>query len=484
MSRVLATGAVVVSMAILYSCGGPSAATAPSPSVAPPSPRWGSSLAYDEANRDLVLFGGSSPSGSLNETWTWDGKDWRRYEVRPAPPRGMTSLLAYDPTHRDVLLFGSLRQADSWVNGTWTWNGSSWQELRPQHEPAVTPDWEPTMASDPVSGTVLLLGFIQVRSGSTATMQPQTWSWNGKDWMELSPALSPQAPGQLISGGSRLYMTGASPVAAPGSDAGGMWQWDGSQWTFTATPSYPSGPAAFDQGNATIVLFNRDTWTWAGSKWVRQHPTDHPEAMGYMAYFPPLRKVVMWGDVTGRASNAMWAWDGTNWSLLQAGSIAPSPTPGHRDSATPAEAAALIRQIVTSTTPVLLPTWLPAGLDATVDATPDYFTVTYQTDQRDKQITFGIVVANPPPATGPHAAGGRLKFRSALAPKFGQPGYADHMVYDTTDPGSQRWLMWTEPGTMSPSAQAEGFGGPGVPYYLSAIGYTDQEFWQVANSLQ
>lgn len=278
-------------------------------------------------------------------------------------------------------------------------------------------------------------------------------------------------------------MTGASQLLTGGRYVDGIWEWDGSNWIFNAASTEPSGSAAFDQKSGTIVSFNRDTWTWDGSSWVRQHPQTHPAAMGYMAYFPPLREIVMWGDVTGSASNDMWAWDGTNWRLLQAGNVVPSPTPGHRDSATPAEAAALIRQTVTSTSPVLLPTWLPEGLAATVDANQDYFNVIYQTDQRDKQITFAIAVANPPPATGAHAAESRLKFRNALAPKFGQPGYADYMIYDTTDPGSQRWLMWTEPGTMSASSAGEGFGGPGVPYFLSATGYTDAEFWQIANSL-
>ena len=40
--------------------------------------------------------------------------------------------------------------------------------------------------------------------------------------------------------------------------------------------------------------------------------------------------------------------------------------------------------------------------------------------------------------------------------------------------------MWSEPGTMTNPELA----GPGVPYFLSASGLTDSEFWQVANSLR
>ena len=64
--------------------------------------------------------------------------------------------------------------------------------------------------------------------------------------------------------------------------------------------------------------------------------------------------------------------------------------------------------------------------------------------------------------------------------KAARDGYAEYFVYDATDALSNRWLMWIEPGTMAnPQLKV-----PGVPYFLSATGLTDAEFWQVANSLR
>jgi hypothetical protein len=57
---------------------------------------------------------------------------------------------------------------------------------------------------------------------------------------------------------------------------------------------------------------------------------------------------------------------------------------------------------------------------------------------------------------------------------------AQYQVYDATSELSSRWLMWTEPGTMAQQQTKT----PGVPYFLSADGLTDQEFWQIANSLR
>jgi hypothetical protein len=40
--------------------------------------------------------------------------------------------------------------------------------------------------------------------------------------------------------------------------------------------------------------------------------------------------------------------------------------------------------------------------------------------------------------------------------------------------------MWNEPGTTAEQVMKV----PGVPYFLSADGLTDAEFWQMANSLR
>jgi hypothetical protein len=452
----------------------------PAPSSVPPLPRSGASVVYDGSTHELVMFGGALGSRVSNETWTWDGKNWRLYNLRTAPAPRVQQVMAYDESHHDVVMFGGMAIAptnstprQSPVNDTWTWNGSTWTQRHPSLQPTFSFDWPATMAFDPVTKTVLLFGFEKVTSGNSGTMQPETWSWNGSDWTELSPSTTPQSPGQFVNGRAHLYF------------GNGIWEFDGQNWIQRQVRNASDAPAVFDVVRGEYVAFDHDTWTWdGGSTWIRQHPHTNPTAIGYLAYFPPLREVVMWGDELGTATNDMWAWDGVNWSRLQGGTVEPTPSAGHLDSATPAQAEAFIRRTVTSTSPVLLPAWLPNGMDAVVDATADYFTVTYRSDQRDKEIYFAIAVANPPPAVGPHATSTRVKFRKALAPKYGQAGYVDYVVYDTTNPQSQRYLLWSEPGTVSPSAAGEGFSGPGVPYFLSTTGLTDQEFWQVANSLQ
>ena len=43
-------------------------------------------MAYDAADGTVVLFGGQGRSGSLGDTWTWDGSAWTQAHPSTSPP--------------------------------------------------------------------------------------------------------------------------------------------------------------------------------------------------------------------------------------------------------------------------------------------------------------------------------------------------------------------------------------------------------------
>jgi hypothetical protein len=455
-------------------------------SPAPPMARSAADVVYDSAHHELVLFGGSTIDGRFsNETWTWDGKYWTLHRTSPTvlAPRDQ-AVMAYDQVRHVTVMYGGMalevpggKGGVGPANDTWTWDGKSWRQQHPAHEPGLTFDWPATMDFYSGSGTVLLYGFQKLASGNSTTMQAQTWSWNGSDWTRLSPSTSPTTIGQMVGG----YLIAQSADRVAGRYVSQMWLWNGSSWVLLGPGNdapFVSGSAAYDARGSRLVVFNGDTWTWDGSKWTRQHPAHEPPAAGYMTYFPPLNAFVQYGALYGNTNNDVWAWNGTDWTLLEAGNVAPPKRSGQLGPTTTDAAKAFIRQTMTATTPALFPAWLPSGMEASVVATTDQFNLDLASDQRDKTIFLGTVVANPPPG-GPNSSDSHVKFRNALAMKYQSPGTAEYFVYDPSAPRSDRWLMWIEPGTTS----TQGSTSPGVLYFLSASGLTDQEFWQVANSL-
>jgi hypothetical protein len=134
------------------------------------------------------------------------------------------------------------------------------------------------------------------------------------------------------------------------------------------------------------------------------------------------------------------------------------------------QVAPYLKTTVTGASPVLLPTLIPAGFSATATASENDFDVRY-TGPNNRTFELSIVVANPPPP-GPHG--------TQTMPNFRGDHRSLYQVNDSTQARGQRFLMWMEPGVWSGNALAD----PGVPYFLTADGLTDAEFWRIANSIQ
>jgi hypothetical protein len=72
------------------------------------------------------LFGAlgvvAAPVGAAPVANTWS----QQYPATSPPPRSY-STMAYDPASKQVVLFGGL-DGSAYLGDTWTWNGSTWSQ--------------------------------------------------------------------------------------------------------------------------------------------------------------------------------------------------------------------------------------------------------------------------------------------------------------------------------------------------------------------
>jgi hypothetical protein len=122
----------------------------------------------------MVVFGGASSTGTVGDTWTWDGASWTQQTTASAPsPRSSAAAASLDDR---LVLFGGVGPPPLYapLDDTWTWDGSTWTQQSPQHVP---PSRHYASAAE-VAGKVVVFGGVDP-SGNPLS---DTWAWDGNDW--------------------------------------------------------------------------------------------------------------------------------------------------------------------------------------------------------------------------------------------------------------------------------------------------------------
>lgn len=281
-----------------------------------PDGRWGHAMAYFPATGTTVLFGGRDASGLIpgTTTWYWHGFD----PASPVPPRtgDWTSLTGAGPAAREghsmvfeaarniVLLFGGRTQAgyldDTYLlapGGQWGWAPVSPQPMPRSHA---------AMAYDTARNRVVLFGGF---NGTAALAD--TWEWDSAvpGWSQRFPTTfpSPRYGAGMAFDSRRNRMVAYGGNAFGGITLNDTWEYDGTTWS----PSFPStspGPRytpamAFDELRGVTVLFGgfllgNETWEYDGVDWHQRAPRvplPYPRGATAMAYDSHRQRMVMFG---------------------------------------------------------------------------------------------------------------------------------------------------------------------------------------------
>lgn len=277
-----------------------------------PSGRLDAAMVYDGAREQVVLFGGRDRVGNmLADTWTLEGNVWSLRNPTRVPPATEQHAMAYDQARQEVVLFGGYYVKGNVVmQDTWTWNGRNWTQKFPVTKPGRL--LRHAMAYDSSRQYVLLFG-----GSSTGARGNQTWIWSGKSWTRVTPKTVPSArrdPAMAYdSVRKRVVMLGGYGQM---SSLAETWTWNGKTWTLQTPNASPPVSTyqsmAYDQVRQVVVLFcagpkSSSTWTWDGKTWTQLRSQLSPQGLGWtaMAYDSKRKEIVLFDG-----------WTGTTWKLV------------------------------------------------------------------------------------------------------------------------------------------------------------------------
>src|ERR1700730_9316792 len=126
--------------------------------VKQPPARRGAMMAFDEATKSVVLFGGVGSKGMLNDTWSWDGRTWLEHHQKDAPTPRAFGATSSGVGSQGIVLFGGVGADGSVEGDTWVWNGSAslWTQMHPSSSPPARS--AASLAPEPSADTLLLFG--------------------------------------------------------------------------------------------------------------------------------------------------------------------------------------------------------------------------------------------------------------------------------------------------------------------------------------
>lgn len=192
----------------------------------------------------------------------WDGAEWKSFSnLDRKPPIAQWRMFEYDPKlKRSVLYGGGISQSSYYSNETWTWNGSTWTKVDSRKHPGYR--GLSMMFFDETRQQIVLYGGIgRIDREGRLVRFADTWTFDGKDWVELPNVSSPPARyGALLGRDPEtglVHMFGGKDENEEFIDE--HYTWDGTRWTLVAADTEPlsrqNGGLAWDYSLGHLTMF-------------------------------------------------------------------------------------------------------------------------------------------------------------------------------------------------------------------------------------
>lgn len=209
----------------------PSVGWQETPTDTAPSPRLLSALVEDPGIGGDLLYGGGLRSSTggwtiYNDTWEWKDGAWTNLTAPliRGPPPTLGASTAYDSADAQVLMFGGSALPPGGTPGTCYPDSELWIFADDQWSLSPVPD-PPSQrllsaaAYVPGDGSTILFGGAEARSGGCAA-GGDTWSYDNATWSNLSGGIDVTPPAR--SAAAAIYDASDGELVLFGGDENGV----------------------------------------------------------------------------------------------------------------------------------------------------------------------------------------------------------------------------------------------------------------------
>jgi N-acetylneuraminic acid mutarotase len=298
-----------------------------------PGDRIDSYMAYDSAANRIVLFGGETSTGFLNDTWSYDfgTNTWTNVSTAIAPDQWLQPGMAYDSAADRSVVFADVWQP-AYLIDVWSYDLTTdiWTNIGPGTKPLARA-WHAMVYDSRADQTVVFGGACLGNVTGVLSNETLVYDFNTSVWMNMSPVKAPSARANLSmaydSAADRIVLFGG--LTAAWDILNDTWSYDlaTNTWTNVSPTISPAarawGAMVYDSAADRIVLFGgrtatgdvlNDTWSYdlATNTWTDLSPVVAPYQRSDfdMAYDSRADRVVLFGGRTPTEFfNDTWSYD-------------------------------------------------------------------------------------------------------------------------------------------------------------------------------
>ena len=107
-------------------------------------------MAFDAHDGYVLLFGGFSAAGYLQDSWKFVGGQWTALTPSNSPPKRDLASMTFDALDGYIVLFGGFGPNNIVRGDTWRFMGGNWKNITPVGSPPLgTPPRSPTIRASP-----------------------------------------------------------------------------------------------------------------------------------------------------------------------------------------------------------------------------------------------------------------------------------------------------------------------------------------------
>lgn len=205
--------------------------------------------------------------GQPPRLWVFRNDRWALRSTATIPPSRRAAAFGWDPSRGVAVLFGGVTQylptTSTLLDDTWEYDGIDWRQILPTTRPPA--QYAASLAYDPASRSMLLV------RGTSLTTYSDCYRFDGLDWTSVGPLvpfLSHLVT--LATDPARQRIVALADYAA----ANTTYEWDGAVWTTAGAGPAPGGcnrTLYYDHALAAVVAQGgtlADRHRWTGSAWT------------------------------------------------------------------------------------------------------------------------------------------------------------------------------------------------------------------------